>query len=55
MDTTPFDSHLLQSSGSLAQALEQVLANVLRKALLGGVTDEEDRRVNEVMVSELGY
>ena len=55
MDTTPFDSHLIDPDASLAQILEEVLvSNVLRKALFGGVTEEEDGRLNAPFVSEMG-
>ncbi|KAG8534293.1 uncharacterized protein KY384_001137 [Bacidia gigantensis] len=55
VDTTPFDSHLIQENASFAEALEQVIvSNVLQKALLGAVTEEEDNRVIEAGMSELG-
>ena len=55
MDTTPFDSHLIDPDASLAEVLEQVLVvNVLRKNLLGGVTEDEDNRLNAPFVPELG-
>lgn len=55
MDTTPFDSNLIDPDASLNQILEEVIVfNVLRKAALGGVTEEEDGRLNAPFVSEMG-
>lgn len=55
MDTTPFDSHLIDPDASLARILEDVLVfNVLQKVALGGVTEEQDSRLNAPFVSEMG-